>query len=144
VRREPTDPAGGVNRPVGRVQERPLEPADEAAPQLWLPFRGEAVFTQRLVLGLQGDRFIGVVDEPQAARRSECIAREGRHPLESTFRQSPELGRTLRPELIPGDVVRRSTAAQREPTVAPARAAGYLAAVVDTHPQPRLGQRESA
>ena len=94
--------------------------------------------------GRQSDRFVRVVGEPQTPRGSERIAREGRHPLENTFRQAPELGRTVRPELVPGDVVRRGTASQREPTVATARAAGYLAAVVDTHAQPGLRQRESA
>jgi hypothetical protein len=52
ARREPTHPAGRVNRPVGGVEERPLEPAGEAAVWLWSPFCGEAVLTQRLVLGL--------------------------------------------------------------------------------------------
>jgi hypothetical protein len=45
------DPAGRVNRPVRRVEDRAVEPVREAPVELRPPLDGEAVVAQRFVLG---------------------------------------------------------------------------------------------
>jgi len=130
---EPAYPARRMKGPVGRVKDRALEPACEPSIELGTPLHGEAVASQRFVLGFQRLRLIRVRGQPKAARPTERVAGKLGHPLERALGQVPKRRGTLRAELGADDAIGRRGTAQCEATVTTARAPGDLARLVHTH-----------
>src|SRR3712207_1314294 len=100
--------------------------------ELVMPFGGEAVLAQRFVLGANLAALLHVGGEPKAAGASERVARERLEPVERALRTLPQPRGCVASVGLARDVVARGTAAQGEAAVAPARALGDPAGVVDT------------
>src|SRR5205085_9062858 len=101
-----------------------------------MPLGGEAVLSQRVVLGPQLGELGLVRGEAQASGALERIACEQRDPAERSFAQLPEQASPLVPELAARGIIGRRGAAQSEASVAAARTLGHTARVVHANARP--------
>ena len=143
-RGQPAHPAGRLKRSIGWMEDRAVEPAAKRVRQLVAPLGREAVLAEGLVLGLELGPLGGIGGQPQASGAPEGVARQLLEPVEIALRPAPETLRTLGAEVAPCLVVGGRAAAQREAAVAPARAAGDLARLVEDDALPRLCKCERA
>ena len=143
-RRQPAHPAGRLKRPIRRMEDRAVEPAPERLRQLVAPLDLEAVLTESLVLGLELGPLGRIGRQPEASGAPEGVARQLLEPVEIALGPAPEPLGLLGSEVAPRLVVGRRAAAEREAAVAPARAAGDLARLVEANAPPRLREHERA
>ena len=85
-----------------------------------------------------------VGSQPQAADAAERVARELLHAVERALGQRHRRRRRSAPSWSRRRVVRQARAAEREAAVAPARAAGDLARLVEPHADAALRERQRA
>ena len=138
----PNEPRGLEDGVVG-MEERSRETAGERLGQLVAPFGGKTVLAQRLELRTELVALV-VAREPQAARPAERIAPELSHPADVGLGQTPVLGCLLVAEPLARAVVGHGATAEREATVAAARARRDRARLVQAHALARLRERQRA
>src|SRR5207237_9950657 len=102
--------------------------------------RLEAVLDERLVLRPDLLPLFEVARDPDAPDPPERVACERLHAVDVALRQQPERTGAVRPELQARDVIRHRAAPEGEAAVAPARAGGDLARLVDADAQARLSE----
>ena len=108
------------------------------------PLGLDPVRPQRLDLLAQVLSLLAVGGEPEAAERTERVARETCHLGELGLRPAPQRERTV-PAVIRDDlVVGAGHATERESAVAAARALGHTPLVDDADAEAGLGERERA
>ena len=100
-RGEAPDPAGRLKRPIGRMEDRAVEPPGQRLRELVVPLDGEAVLAQRLVLGLELGALGCVRGQAEAAGAPESVAGQLLEPVEVALGQHPEGARPLRAQLPP-------------------------------------------
>ncbi len=118
-----------------------IEPVERRR-ELVDPLDREPVLEKRVVLAAQRRTLAVVRSEPQASDASEGVARQLLHAVERAFREGHHETGTFDAEQPAGLVVRRRGTAQREASVAAARAAGDLPGLVEPHANAALGEGE--
>jgi len=111
LNRQPPNPAGRVNRPVRRVEDRAVVATGEPSVDRRAPLDREAVVLKRFVLRSQGLRLLGIGGEAEAARSPEGVTCERAQSRERALGQVPQASGILRAELSARGVVRRRAAA---------------------------------
>src|SRR6266508_1356309 len=139
------DPAHGesrLQRRVARVKDPGREASCEQRGEPVAPLRLETVFSERVVLAPKLVALVVVGGDAEAAGPPQRVAGAPGQALEGFLGQLPVLSRALGAHPHTRLVVRRRSATEGEAAVAPARAARYLARVVDADVQPGTRQRQ--
>jgi hypothetical protein len=142
-RSEPPDPPRRLKRAVSGMPNRARE-AGERRRQLLQPLSLETVLEQRLVVGTEVVALSLLGRQPDAADTTKGVACKLSKPLEIPLGEAPERSSWLRTQIVSRLGVGHRTPAQREATVAPARAACDLPRLVQAHPHPAVGELQRA
>jgi hypothetical protein len=139
VHGKPAHQTGGLERGVGRVEDRRPEAALEG---LVHPLGREAARPQVFVLGGERVAFLVVGGEAEAAGPTERVARQLREAVERQLGLPPQPDGRVAADRLGGDVERSGAAAEREAPVPAARPARDRAGLVQAHLQAGLGEAQ--
>jgi hypothetical protein len=128
---EPADEPRRLDRAIPRVRDCAVELPCRRARDVLEPLRLDAVLAQRFVLEPDRGALLLVRGEAVTAGAAEGVATELGEPVELLLRPQPVRLRGRGAVGLAGNVVAGRAAAEREAAVAPARALGDAAGVVD-------------